>query len=176
MEAMDRVKKEQRPHPFVQVLATATELVELGARAEQGFSGGFAAARVERLVACLRVGVGDEAGETSHAANGEKLTERVRSVNRRAKRGSSGRVRALRWPAHLVVGVVALRPRRPHRAGGPWPPKPARRSARRNGSQREPFHPVKPFHRSVWIRTSRQMARNPALQCAAPEANCGTCP
>src|SRR5206468_6335032 len=30
--------------------------------------------------------------------------------------------------------------------------KAARRSARRDGSQREPFHLVEPFHRSVWMR------------------------
>src|SRR5881409_3183589 len=33
---------------------------------------------------------------------------------------------------------------------GPWRTKPARRSARRDGSQREPFHRVGSFHRSVW--------------------------
>jgi len=55
----------------------------------------------------------------------------------------------------LVVGVVALRSLRPRRAGGPsqwaarvitgpWPTKPARRSARRDGSQREPFHQMRP--------------------------------
>src|SRR5881296_3063220 len=62
--------------------------------------------------------------------------------------GGEGRSRTVRWRAHLVVGVVALRPLRPRRAGGPsdyrpWWPKPARRSARRGGSQREPFHRVK---------------------------------
>src|SRR5437867_68866 len=35
------------------------------------------------------------------------------------KRGQVGRVRTLRWRAHWVVGVVALRPLRPRRAGGP---------------------------------------------------------
>src|SRR5881296_3910333 len=34
---------------------------------------------------------------------------------------------------------------------GSWRTKPARRSARRDGSQREPFHRVEPFHRSVWL-------------------------
>ncbi len=34
-------------------------------------------------------------------------------------RGEGGRIRTLRWLAHLVVGVVALRPLRPRRAGGP---------------------------------------------------------
>jgi len=33
---------------------------------------------------------------------------------------------------------------------GPVRMKPAGRSARRDGSQRQPFHRVKPFHRSVW--------------------------
>jgi len=32
---------------------------------------------------------------------------------------SVGRIRTLRWRAHWVVGVVALRPLRPRRAGGP---------------------------------------------------------
>ena len=32
---------------------------------------------------------------------------------------------------------------------GPWRTKPARPSARRDGSQREPFHREEPFHRSV---------------------------
>src|SRR5438093_7970068 len=64
-----------------------------------------------------------------------------------------------RWRADLVVGVVALRPLRPRRAGGPGHYGPlgaedcaplcaARRlaaravppCARRDGSQREPFH------------------------------------
>src|SRR5213594_5276954 len=36
-----------------------------------------------------------------------------------SKRGQVGRVRTLRWRAQLVVGVVALRPLRPRRAGGP---------------------------------------------------------
>src|SRR5881296_2099924 len=31
----------------------------------------------------------------------------------------NGRIRTPRWRAHLVVGVVALRPLRPRRAGGP---------------------------------------------------------
>jgi len=66
------------------------------------------------------------------------------------------RIRTVRWRAHLVVGVVGLRPLRPRRAGGrvtpgPWRRKPARRSARRDGSQREPFHRVEPFHRGVWM-------------------------
>jgi len=33
----------------------------------------------------------------------------------------------------------------------PWRRKPARRCARRDGSQREPFHLAEPFHRSVWL-------------------------
>jgi len=61
--------------------------------------------------------------------------------------------RALR--AHLVVGVVALRRLRPRRAGGSshhWPRRtqPARRSARRDGSQREPFHRVGRFAAKGW--------------------------
>src|SRR5437867_4746522 len=65
------------------------------------------------------------------------------------------RVRTLRWGGHWVVGVVALRPLRLRGAGGPWGPKAARRSARRDGSQREPFHRLEPFHRCVWIRPGR---------------------
>jgi len=41
---------------------------------------------------------------------------------------------------------------------GPWRTKPARRSARRDGSQREPFHQVEPFHHSVWMRQVRKTA------------------
>ena len=81
---MDRVKEEERAHALVKVFAAAAELVEFGARAEQLFNGGIPTMRVERLVTKLRVDGGDETRETSHVAAGEKLTERPRSVNRRA--------------------------------------------------------------------------------------------
>ena len=55
-----------------------------------------------------------------------------------------------------AVGLVALRPNQPASSGRPkecqrgLQPVPARRSARRDGSQREPFHLLlrRPWHRA----------------------------
>ena len=51
---------------------------------------------------------------------------------------------------------------------GRWRTKPARRSARRDGSQREPFHREEPFHRSVCMHPSERGGQD-SLAWAEPE-------
>src|SRR5438093_1873282 len=64
--------------------------------------------------------------KTHLAVRGDGITGRDLAAQRRRKAtlfwacfGCIGCIQALRWRAHLVVGVVALRPLRPRRAGVP---------------------------------------------------------
>src|SRR5881296_1037712 len=75
--------------------------------------------------------------------------------------GGEGRSRTVRWRAHLVVGVVALRPLRPRRAGGPSRYQPLAGEARAPlcAARRLAARAVPPrrtiSHRSVWMHPFR---------------------
>ena len=60
VEPVDRVEKEQRPDPFIKVLAAAAEGVQGRALVEQGLKRQLGASGVQGAVAQGRVGGGDD--------------------------------------------------------------------------------------------------------------------
>lgn len=63
---MDGVEEKQRPHPLVEVIAAAPQLVERFALGQELVEGSRPGEPVERAIAGRRVGGGDDFGELAH--------------------------------------------------------------------------------------------------------------
>ncbi len=79
VEAMQGVEEEQRSDALVQIVAAATEGVQLSSRGQQLVQRGTAAQNVQRLVAKGRVSGGDDTDQVWH--HGGRVTKPGRGVN-----------------------------------------------------------------------------------------------
>ena len=61
VEPMNRIEKEQRPHPLVKIVIAPPKRIQLGALLEQLFRRHGRATRIQGLVACSWIGGRDDA-------------------------------------------------------------------------------------------------------------------